>query len=102
VSEYLETLPFGPDELHLMSTSDWINSYLAPVSAREQRVYFDRKTGTHELKLVPHWTAAYCPYPNELCDCSEQGTTKIGFFDTDGTYYARPGFEEIEPTVFPS
>jgi hypothetical protein len=52
------------------------------------------------VKLVPHWSAAYCPFPDELCDCSKHGETKIGMFDVDGsTYIPRKGYEEIEPVV---
>ena len=79
----------------------WITDELEPVQQREQRVYFDRKTETYEVKLVPHWSAAYCPYPDSLCDCSTQSTTKIGFYDIDGEYIQRTGFEDIEPTVEP-
>lgn len=105
VKEYRESLPptlRDPDPLFRGPLQDWVTDALAPPSEREQRVYFDRKTGTYDLKLVPHWSTSYCPFPNELCDCSEQGTTKIGLFDTDGTYYPRTGYEDIEPTVFPS
>lgn len=101
VTEYRDSLgPFEPAAVEPLL--NWVTPSLAPPSEREQRVYRDRVNGTYELKLVPHWATSYCPYPDELCDCSTQGTTKIGYFDTDGTYYARPGFEEIEPTVFPS
>lgn len=79
----------------------WLTDALEPVQERQQRVYFDRRTDSWEVKLVPHWSAAFCPFPDELCDCSTQGTTKVGYYDIDGTYYARPGFEEIEVEVTP-
>lgn len=79
----------------------WVTDELESVQARVQRVFYDRKTDTHDVKLVPHWSAAFCDFPEELCDCSTQGTTKIGYYDIDGTYYARPGFENIEPVVSP-
>jgi len=94
-----------PDEVKLpkkaANPKAWLTDELEPVQEREQRVYFDRKTDTYELKLVPHWSAAFCPFPDGLCDCSTQGTTKIGLFDVDGTYHARPKYEHIEPAVFP-
>lgn len=96
ISEYRDSLPENPSDL-----DDWVTDELEPVQERSQRVYYDRKTDTHELKLVPHWSAAYCPYPNELCDCSTQSTTKIGFYDIDGEYIPRTGFEDIEPVVAP-
>jgi len=80
----------------------WLTDELEPVQKRTQRVYFDRATGTHEVKLVPHWSAAFCPFPNELCDCSTQGTNKIGFWDIDGEYVPRRGYEHIAPEVEPA
>lgn len=103
VSDYVTSLGGEPGQEvpHITPLEGWVTDALEPVQPREQRVYFDKATGTYELKLVPNWSAAYCPYPLELCDCSTQGTTKLGFWDIDGEYIARTGFEEIEPTVFP-
>lgn len=78
---------------------DWITDDLAAVQERQQKVYFDRASGVHETKLVPHWSAAFCPFPDELCSCSTQGVTKIGFFDVDGEYVPRRGYEDVEVTV---
>jgi hypothetical protein len=81
---------------------EWITDALAPVQEREQRVFFDKLTGGYELKLMPHWSAAYCPYPDELCSCSSQGSTKLGVFDPDtGEYFPRSGFEDVIPVVTP-
>lgn len=102
VSEYVTSLGAEPGaEVSARPLSGWVTDALAPVQEREQRVYFDRALGTWDVKLVPHWSAAYCPYPDELCDCSTQGTTKIGFYDIDGEYLPRPGYEDIKPTVAP-
>ncbi len=103
ISEYKESLPnvSTAGALHVPEPEHWLTDALEPVQEREQRVYLDRDTGTYDVKLMPHWSTAYCPYPLELCDCSTQGTTKIGFYDTDGTYYPRTGYEDIEPTVAP-
>lgn len=103
VSEYVSSLGGEPGRpVEARSLSGWVTDELEEVQPREQRVYFDRPSGMYELKLVPHWSTAYCPFPEELCDCSSQGTTKLGFFDIDGEYVPRKGFEEIEPRVFPS
>jgi hypothetical protein len=106
VSEYVESLNFdpymdgGPYRQEPEAYPSWLTPALAPVQPRQQRVFFDRKTATYELRLMPHWTAAYCPFPAELCDCSAQGQTKVGMF-SEGDYHPRPGFEEITPEVFP-
>jgi len=100
VEEYMSSVPLkGTDEP--MVVSDWVTDALEGVQPREQRVYYDRASGTYELKMIPHWSAAYCPFPVELCDCSMQGTTKIGFYDIDGTYYPRKNYEQILPEVEP-
>lgn len=96
VSEYIESIPEK-----ITSLDDLVTDALEPVQPRQQRVYFDRKTDTYELKLVPHWSTAFCPFPTALCNCREQGTTKLGFFDVDGTYYPRPEYEDVEPEVTP-
>lgn len=75
---------------------------LEPPLERIQKYWWQKKTQTFDVKLVPHWSTAYCPYPNELCDCSEQGTTKIGEYRLDGLYKPRKGYEDIEPTVRPT
>lgn len=92
----------------------YLNDALAPVQDRVQKMWWSSKTDTWDVKLVPHWSADYCPFPNELCDCSEQGTTKIGHWklvanhdperteDQVLTYFPRKGYEEYEPEVEPS
>lgn len=104
VSEYVASLPFDPKdvgEVNVRPLSDWVTDALEPVQEREQRKFLDRATGTWDVKLMPHWSAAYCPFAEELCDCSTQGQTKIGFFDTDGEYIARKGYEDVAVTVTP-
>lgn len=115
VHAYEDSLPFDPISVQIRAGADkhslyepseplsaWLTDELEPVQERTQRIYFDRATETHEVKLVPHWSTAFCEFPDELCSCSTQGTTKIGMYDIDGTYYPRKGYEEIEPTVAPS
>jgi len=78
--------------------SSWLTDELEPVQERVQNIYFDRKTDTYDVKLMPHWSTAYCPFPEELCDCNTQGQTKIGMVDETGQYHPRPGYEHVKPT----
>jgi len=80
---------------------EWITDSLEPVAERQQRVYFDRRLGTHVLKLVPDYTTKFCPFPLELCDCRTQGSTTIGVFEESGDYLPKSGWEDVEPEVFP-
>lgn len=113
--EYEESLPFTPisEQVRELGIEEplepdvplkaWLTDALEPPQERAQRMYFDRKTETWDVKLVPHWSAAYCPFPDKLCGCGKQGETKIGLYDVDGmTYIPRKGFEDIEPEVKPS
>jgi len=108
VSEYIDSLPprlqsgAPTQQTYDMLLPMYLTDALEPVQERQQKVYWDRNTDVWELKLVPHWSTMFCPFPRELCDCGSQGTTKIGFYDIDGTYYARTGYEDIEPLVSPS
>ena len=95
---YLEEVWGNPATGH----EAFLNEYLVEPQEREQRVLWNKAQGVFDVKLVPHWSAAYCPYPNELCDCSEQGVTKIGAYDVDGVYTPRKGFEDIDISVRPS
>lgn len=90
-NEWTAFSPFEAPDLYLRDS-------LAPPMERIQKLF---KNGPkHEVKLVPHWSTMFCPYENDLCDCSEQGVTKIGEY-VGGTYKARKGYEAIEPTVAP-
>lgn len=103
VDEYVKSIKYDPATNPALPLKEWLTDALAPVQEREQRVFFDRLTGGYELKLMPHWSAAYCPYPDELCDCSTQGTTKLGVFDPEtGEYHPRTGYEAVIPTVTPA
>lgn len=103
VSEYVTSLGAEPGtEVSVRPLGEYVTDALEPVQEREQRLYLERATGIYELKLVPHWSTAYCPYDVELCPCSTQGTTKIGFYDLDGDYIPREGYEKIKPLVAPS
>lgn len=103
VFEYVDSLGFDPktEGQSIRPLSDWVTDALEPEQERVQRRFRDKATGLWELKLVPHWSTAYCPYPEELCACSTQGTTKIGYWDIDGQYIPRTGYEDIVVTVDP-
>jgi hypothetical protein len=94
---YLNSLP-KPNPRPLLP-EEYITPKLAPESGRTQVVY-SNKDGTYDVLLKPHWMTAYCPYEGTgLCDCSDQGQTKIGLFDVDGTFYPRSGFEDVPLTA---
>lgn len=82
----------------------FINKELAPEIGRIQKLYWNGKQKVFDVKLVPHWSAQFCPYPTELCGCSEQGSNKIGHYTLEGEYVPRKGeeYENVEPLVAPS
>ncbi len=86
--------------------AEWVNSTLAAPQERVQSLTWDNKRGIWDVKLVPHWSAAYCEFPDELCDCNTAKPNKIGHWvlsdDSDLTYLPRKGYEEYEPEVEPS
>jgi hypothetical protein len=87
---------------HWFDRYEYIQDSLAPVQERVQKLYWD-KAGHWNVVLVPHWSTNYCPYPVELCDCSTQGTEKIGHWRHDGDELAwvpRRGYD-IVPIVKP-
>lgn len=97
VQEYLEAL----EEIGSVPPT-YVNEKLAPVQGRVQRFTWDSEKFQYDVKLAPHWSANYCPYPDELCDCSTQSTNKIGQYvwsiETNAPVYeARKGYEEIVP-----
>jgi len=78
---------------------------LAPEMSRVQKVYWNGKQSVFDVKLVPHWSSQFCPYPTELCACSEQGSNKIGHYayvDGDWHYEPRKDYEDELPMVEPS
>ena len=106
--EYLEW--FANDEPNLAMSSYgyhnlFINAKLAAPLARDQRMFWDKTKQQYDVKLVPDWRTKFCPYPIELCNCSEQGQTKIGHFTmTDNNevqYVPRKGYENVIPLTQP-
>jgi len=79
---------------------EYLNEFLAPPADREQKMVWDSKRERWDLKLVPHWSTRFCSYDTELCDCSEQGVTKIGEYAFEnGTlvFTPRAGQEALLP-----
>lgn len=99
VDEYVNSLPFHLTEI--TPTSAYVTDKLADPQPMEQRIYRDSASGANVLKLVPPWTAAYCPFEPPLCTCSEQKSFTIGRFDDLGGYKPRKGYEEFEPVIRP-
>ena len=111
-SEYLQSVYGHSGE----APEHWINEYLAEPQERVQKMWWNGKQGVWDIKLAPHWSADYCPFPNELCDCSEQPTNKIGHWQIeeipvahtpeikvhDVEYVPRKGYEDIEPQLKPT
>lgn len=80
---------YGPNK----PTHEFNNQYLAPVQERIQKITWNAKTEVFDVKLVPHWSAQFCPYPDELCDCRNQGVTKIGHYTLDSGYVPYKGHQ---------
>lgn len=84
---------------------DYNSEALAPPTERTHKLFWDKANGRFDAKLVPDWRTKFCPYSNDLCDCSEQGSTKIGHFmltDNEVKYVPRKGYENVIPLLQPS
>lgn len=84
----------------------YLTPELADPTPREQKLV--KKGEQWDVVLMPHWTADFCPYSDELCPCGglpgEPRTTKVGQFVREGkgwVYQPRKGYELTEPTVAP-
>lgn len=98
VSDYLASLEGVPDG----PLERWVTGKLAPVQERVLATWLNKRTGQYEAQLKPHWSTAYCEYPNELCDCRTQGITKVGEWLPNGNYFPRKGFENVAPPATPA
>jgi hypothetical protein len=88
VSEYLDSLPFDPAESDDEEKSPvvYLTDKLAPVQERVFLKKANKTSGFTDVSLAPHWSAAYCEFPLELCDCSLQSTNKVGHIGPSGTF----------------
>lgn len=109
VNEYATNDYFHGDAQNLNEPrmEAFLNEHLAAEQDREQNVYWNKSRGTFEVKLVPHWSAQFCPFPDDLCACNQQGTTKIGEYEVGECehpgelYVPRKGYEDVFPTALP-
>lgn len=98
VDEYVAALPKpNPRPLRV---EEFLTDTLEAPEPMVQKVYHDRASGADVLKLVPPWTAQFCPFSDELCGCGLQRSTTIGRYN-GAEYVPRKGYESIEPTVAP-
>lgn len=82
----------------------YLTTALADVQERIQAIRWNAKTQVWDLKLVPHWSTMFCPYPTELCDCRDQGQTKIGHYVLNKgqlEYVPRKDHEHLTPALTP-
>ena len=98
VDDYLDSLP-QPGKTRPMTS--FLTEELEPAQPMVQKVYRDKASGDDILKLTPHWTSQFCPFPPELCDCGEHKSVTIGRYDESGDYTPRKGYEDIAPLVAP-
>lgn len=81
----------------------YANDALEPEQPRVQKMYWNKGNSSFEVKLVPHWSAQFCPYPDELCACDKAGVTKIGEWVLDAgeiIWADRPGYN-VAPEIGP-
>jgi hypothetical protein len=84
VDAYLATSAgwFGREDAPL---SAYLTPALAPVQERVLKYTLNKrlKVPAIDVMRAPHWSTAYCPFPDELCDCRHQTTNKVGQFNID-------------------
>lgn len=91
-----------PDGL-MVVPNGYISDELAPIMERVQKLVWAKDKW--DVKLFPHWLSDFCPFDNDLCDCSEQGQTKVGHWiveEGELVYVPRSGYEEYEPEEMPT
>lgn len=105
IQDYLDSIDYLADAETAIDEPDWYKTdLLSPVQARELKLIWNKDK--YEVKLVPHWSAQFCPFPDELCDCNTQGENKIGEYElsiampsgiSEVVYRSRRGYEDIIP-----
>jgi len=86
----------------------WITDSLAPVQDRVPKLSLNKQLKVPKLSqlLVPHWSATYCPFPDELCDCSTQKVQTVGSWDLDPdgapVYIPRQGVPQPDVLTTPT
>lgn len=79
-----------------------LEDLLAPEQEKVQKLVWDSKKAIFNVVCVPHWSAAFCDWDAPLCDCRNQGSTKIGHWTLGGQYVPRKGYEKLDPLVTPT
>jgi len=79
-----------------------VTDELAPEQDREQKLFWNKLQSVFDVKLIPHWSTRFCDWTEPYCNCSAQGTTKVGHYTLDGEYVYRKGYEDVQPLVSPS
>ncbi len=82
VDAYIGSLPIG-DSKSVME--NWLTDALAPVQSRDLALRLNKtlKVPALDLKLEPNWSTAYCDFPPELCNCSQQTASKMGHWSLE-------------------
>jgi hypothetical protein len=98
---YMESigLVFG-ERPRVLAAGAYQSDLLAPVQERQLFLRWQTKEGRWDVRLEPDWSTSYCRFPDHLCDCKHQGTTKVGEWHLAGDgveYVARKGYEAIQP-----
>jgi hypothetical protein len=82
VTEYLDSLTFEDGEY----VNFVENTAISPEMERVPKLIWNKQRDCFDVKLVPHWSTAYCPFEDDLCACNRQGVTKIGEWRRDTPY----------------
>lgn len=102
VAAYLATLPPAPTDYPAL----FVTGELAPVQERVIKYVLNKKLKRPaiDVMMAPHWSTAYCPFPDELCNCRHQTTNKFGQFDRseDGQVVYVPGAKVPAHTAPPA
>lgn len=101
VDAYLASLSPNMVEGH---PGNYLTDALAPVQSRVAKFSLNKqlKVPAIDVKLAPHWSAAFCDFPDELCDCRQQGTNKIGHWRlNDGALVYEPTVEQADEVPSP-
>lgn len=101
VEEYKKSLDFDWRTTVPSDLTKYVTDALEPKQDRVLKTSYSKRDQKWELKLVPHWSAQFCPYPDSLCDCSTAGVTKVGEWGPTGLYMPRAGFQAVPPPPFP-
>jgi hypothetical protein len=103
---YLRSLPVTWNDPRAadLDPHEFVTDRLAPVQERVLKLTLNKqlKTPVINVSYVPHWSTEFCPYPDELCNCRQQGVTKFGHWTLEGgTPVYVPRKDEEQPADIP-